>query len=152
MSNFRLYPVPESKLSVVEALIEQAFSETPQQPRATLRRAKEQLRNGYGSHTMAAYVDNLSSAKHCLILMHVPGFLTEGTTVVTLLVYSVPEERGPLEYVNTFHRTIDNFVFAKGANTSLGSSRLLDKSRGIESFWKAGGYKEQETTFVKYYE
>jgi hypothetical protein len=145
----RLYPVAHSQIDKVKPLFAQAHSEMITQPRNTLEQALRSLEQGYENRTVAVYVDNLDSPKHCVALALVPGFMVEGLMVVVLLIYSIPEERGLKEVLDSQHMTIDNYAKIHGASTIIGSSWEYKGSRGIAAMWKSRGYEKQEVTYVK---
>jgi hypothetical protein len=147
--SFRLYPVPETKISCVVPLIEQAHAEMDMPALATLEQAKRSLEAGYTNKTLAAYVDNLQEPKHLLILSAFPGLLIEGLVTIVHLIYSVPEARGDADIIKTFHSTVENFARFKGAGSIIGSSCVYGTSRPIDPMWKAQGYKQWETVYIK---
>jgi hypothetical protein len=147
--SFRLYPVPETKLSCVTALIEQAHSEMDMPALATLDQAKRSLEAGYANKTLAAYVDNLQAPKHLLILSAFPGLLIEGLVVIVHLIYSSPDARGDAEALKVLHSTVENFARFKGAGSIIGSSCIYGNSRPIDPMWKSQGYKQWETVYIK---
>ena len=149
MSDFKLYPVPESLLDNIEPLFTTAHSEMVMQPKATVKQAMASVKNGYANRTLGVYVDSVTNPKHCLVLAHVPGVLIEGVMVVVMLIYSTPEERGRKDILDAMHLTIDSYARLHGAETIIGSSWKFRGSRGIDAMWKSRGYEEQEVTYVK---
>jgi hypothetical protein len=148
MSNFKLYPVPQSKLYIVKDLLTKAKDEL-KNDRADVDESLAAVENGYTNKRMGVYVDDLVSPKHCLILALMPGLATKGMLVTVLLIYSVPEERGRADIIDAMMFTIDNYATLNGATDILGSSWKYKGARGIDSLWLSRGYEIQETVYVK---
>ncbi len=148
MSDFRLYPVPQSQLGVLAKLLESARKEMKMEKRSDVGYTLARVEDGYSTRSMAAYVDSLESPKHCLILATWPGIVTSGMVAVVVLIYSLPQERSP-ETAKVMMQTVENFARLNGANSILGSSWLYGCDKPIDSLWKSNGYVEQETTYVK---
>ncbi len=151
MSNFRLYPVPQSQLSCVEKLLETARQESgpKMQKRMDVKYTLARVEDGYDSRRMAVYVDSLENPNHCLILAHWPGIMTKEDLVAVLLIYSSPEHRGNPEAVKTLLDTIESYAKISGADAVVGGAWLYDYDVNIESLWKSRGYVDQEKVFVK---
>jgi hypothetical protein len=147
--SFRFYPVPESKIEAVIPLLTRAYGEMELPARATLEQAKRSLAVGYTNKVIAAYVDDLTSPKHLVILSVAPGVLFEGLIAFVHLVYSVPEARGDADVLNAMHKTIENYAVFHSAGTIIGSSWIYGKSRPIDRMWLSRGYSRQENVYSK---
>lgn len=145
----KFYPLPQSKLSNIQKILATADAELVSQRGTSVEHVMSSVEKGYNNRTVGVYVDDLEDPKHCLILALVPGFYVEGLMVVVLLIYSVPEERGNKEALDTMHLTIENYAKIHGAETILGSSWVYKGSRGIDSMWQSRGYEKQEVAYVK---
>lgn len=149
MSDFRLYPVPQNKLSCLEALFNSARIEMKMEKRSDPAYTLARVEDGYDTRSMAAYVDSLQDPKHCLVLAILPGIVTNENIAVVILIYSAPEHRNNPDAVKALMETIENYARHERANSIMGSSWKYGCKRPIDSLWTSHGYTEQETTYVK---
>lgn len=145
----RLYPLPQSKLESLRPIFQALQIEQNMLDRTDLEATFERLEEGYLNHVMAAYVDNVDSPKHCLILGNFPTLFTHERYASVLLIYSAPEERGSRGVLKALLDTIDNFARFHGLSTIKASSWKYRGSRSIDALWKRHGYEVQETVYLK---
>lgn len=149
MSNFRLYPMPQSKFMNLRELLDTAAKEMNLTERSSWDAWLQRMNAGYAAQYMAIYVDDVETPKHVLILANWPGMVTKGTLTAVVLIYSHPEQRGDPKTAATLMHTIENYARINGSTSILGSSWTYLGNRPIDSLWKAYGYVEQEITYVK---
>lgn len=149
MSDFRLYPVPQSKLGCIEPLFKAAAKEMGLSKRVDPLYSLARLEEGYDNRSLAAYVDSLESPSHCLILSNYQGQVLKGTIAFVRLIYSLPEKRGDRGIIKTMMATIENYARLHGAISVSGSSWKLSGGLHIDALWKSFGYTEQEVIYTK---
>lgn len=149
MSEFRLYPVPESKLDILKGMIEKRIVESNLVGRSSVEECLASLQRGYDMRYMAAYVDNLEEPKSCLIMSHFPGVSTFGLMAHITLIYVSPKQRGKLNIVKTLIETAENYAKLCGAMSVVGTSWVYKGSRGTDELWLRNGYEIQEKVYIK---
>ena len=149
MSDFRLYPVPETKLDVLRGIFKQRIAEAKLTERSTVESCMESLKKGYELRYMAAYVDDVEDPQCCLIMAHFPGMATLGLMAHIALIYVCPKQRGKLEILNTLLSTAENYAKLNGAVYVAGTSWIYRGCKGTDEMWKSHGYEAQETIYVK---
>lgn len=145
----RFIPVPQEKIECIRPLLDRARIEMNMAGRSNVDIFIQRLHASYEARHGAVYVDSLESPKHCVVLMHWPGFVTVGTLVAVVLVYSLPEHRKGMGAAKGMHQAIEAFANSVGAQRIIGSSWVFKGARPIDSFWTSGGYELQEKTYVK---
>lgn len=148
MSDFRLYPVPQNKLSCLENLLESARQEMKMEDRSDVKYTLTKIEAGYSNRAMAAYVDNIENPSHCLIVATLPGIVTKGDLAVCILIYSLPTCRTP-KSADILINTFENYSKLTGATGMLASEWLTDCANPIGVLWKSKGFVAQETVFFK---
>lgn len=148
MSDFKLYPLPQSKLHIIRDLLVTAREELHGE-HSDVDEFLSAVKHGYSNKRMGVYVDDLVSPKHVLVLALMPGIVIKGMLVTVLLIYSRPEFRGRKEVTSAMMLTIDNYAAFNGATAILGSAWKYKSSNGIDSLWLSNGYEIQETVYVK---
>lgn len=144
MSDFRLYPLPESKLDVISNIVKLAHMENNLGERCSVEEAMERLVQGYAARCAAVYVDDLSAPSSCLILWG--GSLI---VVEVLLLYLAPELRADREARSVMRNTASNYARLNGADFVLGSSRANATDEWLSKLWLDDGFSETETFYVK---
>ena len=145
----RLYPLPQSCLESLRPILQALQVEQNMLDRTDLDVTFERLEEGYLNRVMSAYVDNVDTPKHCLILGNFPTLFTRDRYASVLLIYSAPEERGNREALKALMETIENFARLHGLPTVKASSWKYRGSRAIDVLWKRHGYEVQETVYMK---
>lgn len=148
MSDFRLYPVPQNKLSCIERLLNAATKEMGMSNHTNVPYSLARLEDGYDTRSAAAYVDNLEDPKHCIVITYVPGMIRNGVVAFFRLIYSLPDVRSP-KIQKILIETGENFARLNGAVSISGSSWKLTSKRDIGPIWKTEGYTEQEVIYTK---
>lgn len=149
MSDFRLYPVPQSKLNCIESLCRSATREMGMSKLTDVAYSLARLEEGYNARVLAAYVDDLESPKHCLVMSQYQGITVKGIVAAVRLIYSLPEHRGDREVIKVIMETIESYARIHGAVTVSGSSWKLTGNLHIDELWKSFGYEEQEIIYTK---
>lgn len=144
-----MIPVPQSRLDVLDPLLENAIKETNLTGRSSVSHIKANLVRGYNMRCAGAYVDDLEDPTVCLLISNVKGIMTEESIAAVHLVYAIPEARGNKDTLTLLSQVIDSYAKLTGCNTIYGSSWVYLGAKPCDNFWKKQGFVLQERMYVK---
>jgi hypothetical protein len=150
MSNFRLYPVPESKLDNLKPILKKVAEDFDASRFKSPDVILQFLNAGYVNRSIDVYVDDVENPNHLLILAKVPSLWYNDMGVTVLLIFTVPEKRGDINILQTMLRTAESYAVIHGADYISGSSWVYRGHKGTDVIWKANDYTLAETVFTKH--
>lgn len=149
MSEFKLYPVPESKRHIALPLAQMHMSEINRPKIFSMDCVRQLLEDAYANRSGGVYVDDLENPKHLLGMVAYKPLISNQILAEIVTVYSPPEQRGDSNIMKVMIQTAENFAKMHGAVAVLGASWKYEGSRGIDAIWKRLGYTETQTTYIK---
>lgn len=150
MSEFRLYPVPQSKLDNLTEICTRVGSEMNPLRAKDAKSMIALLHGFYTQGMMDVYVDDLENPSHMLVMSLTPSIWNNDIVATVLLIYSYPEARGDIDVLKAFMRTYTGYAMLKGATAISGSSWVLNGHKGTDAIWKADKFDHSETVYTKY--
>lgn len=144
-----LVPLRKDQLDCLRAIIQTRLEESNLTTLTSVDFIIAKLASFYGMRCAGAYVDDVDSPKHCLLMTHFPSSLIHGTVAYVSLIYSLPSARGNAEDAQVLFNTAENYARLNGAIAVSGSSWTFRGSKGTDALWKSQKYEVQETVYLK---
>jgi hypothetical protein len=146
-------PVPQQDLkTIVQPIFETRVGEANMEGRVVMEHLMKSLEGGYEARSMAAFVDDLTDPKGCLVLAVGNNVMTPAAVCVVRLIWVAPDLRrkpASARIVKDMMATLDAFARINECETIIASSWLYLGAEPIDELWCRQGFDLQEKVYVK---
>lgn len=150
MSDFRMVPLPFSKLENLIPLLHERFEELAEKHRLVSKdKLHDSLKEGYATGAMDCYVNDVENPTHMLVVMRVMEFWDNPPTLYVQAVYISRKCRGDKEALKSIVDAIETYAKFYGIRVIVTGAHCNDEGEPISLVWEKSGFKRAQITYTK---